>query len=182
MASIGAPHGVRGEVRLNVFAEDPLTLRRYNPFQLGNGRVIKLTRVGVKGKGVVAAIEGVEDRDAAIALRGEDLSVPRTRLPRPPEDEFYHVDLIGLEARGSDGARLGAVKAVENFGAGDMLELVGGPVGAVFVPFTLQVVPEINLEGGYLVVDPPAGLLDDEKASAPRSAPRRKSRNPDGAT
>ncbi|MEM9221083.1 MAG: ribosome maturation factor RimM [Pseudomonadota bacterium] len=160
MATIGAPHGVRGAVKLTVFAEDPLALRRYNPLQTDNGRVLKLRSVKAVGKGLVALFDGIEDRAGAETLRGLELFVPRNRLPKPADEEFYHVDLIGLEARLSCGTRLGAVRAVNDYGAGDILEIAGEKT--VLVPFTREIVPEIDLAAGTLVVDPPEGLLDDE--------------------
>lgn len=163
MATVGAPHGVRGGVKLTVFAEDPLTLRRYNPFETGEGARLKLVRLKPIGKALVGEFEGVADRNAAEALRGTELYVPRQRLPRPDPDEFYHVDLIGLEARTLAGEVLGVVRAVSDFGAGDLLE-IAGPT-ALVVPFTRAVVPEINFEEGFLTVDPPPGLLDEEGGS-----------------
>jgi len=160
MARVGAPHGVRGAVRLTVFAEEPLSLRRYNPFRTGDGRSLKLTSLKETGKGIVAEIEGVRDRDAAAGLRGLDLTVPRARLPRPDEDEFYHVDLVGLEARLPDGDVLGRVRGVADFGAGDVLEIEGERV--VVVPFTRAAVPVVDVAGGFLVMDPPPGLLDED--------------------
>lgn len=159
MAEIGAPHGVRGWVKLTVFAEDPATLRRYNPFHDPKGRRFKITALKPVGKSLTAQIEGVADRDAAALLRGTRLEVPRSRLPRPEEDEFYHVDLIGLEARLADGTVLGHVRDVADYGAGDLLDLTGG----VMLPFTREVVPVIDIEGGFLTVEPPAGLLDEAK-------------------
>lgn len=158
MAEIGAPHGVRGAVRLTVFAEDPLGLRRYNPFETDDGRTFRIRSLKTVGKGVVAEIEGVTDRDAAAALRGLALSVPRSRLPRPDEDEFYHVDLVGLEARLVTGEVLGRVRGVADFGAGDVLEIAGEEV--VMVPFTRAVVPQVDIAGGFLAIDPPPGLLE----------------------
>ena len=169
MATVGAPHGVRGGVKLTVFAEDPLTLRRYNPFESGEGARLKLTKVKPIGKAIVGEFEGVGDRNAAEALRGTELYVPRQRLPRPDEDEFYHVDLIGLEARTSAGTLLGTVRAVSDFGAGDLLE-IAGPVPMV-VPFTRAVVPAIDFETGTVTVDPPAGLLDDGAGGDEGGAP-----------
>jgi 16S rRNA processing protein RimM len=159
MAEIGAPHGVRGAVRIVVFAEEPMALKRYNPFETADGRTLKLRSVKAMGKGLVAEFDGVADRDAAAALRGARLMVPRSRLPRPEEDEFYHVDLVGLEARLADGGTLGRVHGVADFGAGDVLEIRGGTT--VMVPFTRDVVPEVDVAGGYLVVRPPPGLLDE---------------------
>jgi 16S rRNA processing protein RimM len=158
MAEVGAPHGVRGAVRLNVFAEDPLALRRYNPFTDDAGRTVKIRSLKPIGKGLVAEIEGVDTRDAAEALRGTRLSVPRSRLPRPDEDEFYYVDLVGLEARLVTGEVLGRVRGVADHGAGDVLEVDASP--ALLVPFTRAVVPTVDVASGFLVIDPPPGLLE----------------------
>ena len=140
MATVGAPHGVRGGVKLTVFAEDPLTLRRYNPFETGEGGRLKLVRLKPIGKALVGEFEGVADRNAAEALRGTELYVPRQRLPRPDDDEYYHVDLIGLAARTVAGEPLGHVRAVNDYGAGDILE-IAGEGGTVLVPFTRAIVP-----------------------------------------
>lgn len=171
MAQVGAPHGVRGAVRLTVFAEDPFVLKRYNPFETDDGRSFKLKSLKETGKGIVAEIEGIADRDAAAALRGRTLSVPRARLPRPDEDEFYHVDLVGLEARLVSGGVLGRVRGVADFGAGDVLEIHGDQV--VVVPFTQEAVPEVDIAGGFVVIDPPPGLLEapEEDDAAADDAP-----------
>ncbi|UOM35921.1 ribosome maturation factor RimM [Acuticoccus sp. I52.16.1] len=159
MATIGAPHGVRGAVKLTVFAEDPLSLRRYNPFTTADGRSMKLTSVKPIGKAIVATIDGIDDRNAAETLRGTALHVARARLPRPDEDEFYHVDLIGLEARLEDGTPLGTVRGVFDFGAGDLLDILGDK--PLLVPFTREVVPHVDLAGGVVTVAAVPGLLDD---------------------
>ncbi len=162
MATVGAPHGVRGAVKLTVYAADPLGLKRYNPFETGEGARLKLTKVRLIGKSIVGEFEGIADRNAAEALRGAELHVPRQRLPRPDADEFYHVDLIGLEARTVGGELLGTVRAVSDFGAGDLLEIDGE--NSILVPFTRAVVPEIDFDAGTLTIDPPPGLLEDGDA------------------
>ncbi|MEO1102247.1 MAG: ribosome maturation factor RimM [Pseudomonadota bacterium] len=177
MAMIGAPHGVRGAVKLTVFADDPLGLRRYNPFETPDGKRLKLTSVKAIGKGIVVTLDGIGDRTAAEALRGVELSIPRSRLPRPDEDEFYHVDLIGLAAHLPDGTLLGKVTAVSDYGAGDILEIVGD--STVLVPFTLAIVPDVDLAAGTLTVDPPPGLLDDEPESEETPSPRAQSSTSD---
>lgn len=165
MATIGGPHGVRGAVKLTVFAEDPLGLRRYNPFAASDGRSMKLTSVKPIGKAIVATIEGIADRDTAETLRGLTLSVPRNRLPRPDEDEFYHVDLIGLAAVLTDGTPVGTIEGVFDFGAGDVLEVRGEKT--VLVPFTREVVPEVDIAAGRVLIDPIPGLFDDADPDAP---------------
>ncbi|MEM0908736.1 MAG: ribosome maturation factor RimM [Pseudomonadota bacterium] len=158
MAKVGAPHGVKGGVKLTVFAEDPLGLRRYNPFATGDGRTLKLTKVRAIGKALVGEFDGVGDRNGAEGLRGVDLFVPRQRLPRPDEDEFYHVDLIGLTAQTATGHILGTVRQVSDYGAGDILEIAGETT--VLVPFTRAIVPDVFIDRGFLIVDPPSGLLE----------------------
>ncbi|MGP1355512.1 ribosome maturation factor RimM, partial [Roseicyclus sp.] len=120
---------------------------------------IRLTGA-IKG-GLAARLSGVATKEQADALRGLRLYAPREALPALPDDEFYHADLIGLEAYDTGGAPLGRVAAVLNHGAGDLLELRGpGLKGAVLVPFTQAIVPTVDLASGRLVIDPPEGLLD----------------------
>jgi 16S rRNA processing protein RimM len=104
--------------------------------------------------------DGLSDRAAAEGLKGIDLFVPRERLPAPDEDEYYHADLIGLDAISSDGKSIGKVVGVENYGAGDLIEIAREKGSTVLIPFTRANVPKIELTAGRLVVDPPPGLLD----------------------
>ena len=157
---IGGVHGVRGIVKVKPFTADPADVVAYGPLTDRSGkRVIGLTLLS-KHKGQwLARVEGVEDRNAAEALRGTELFAERDRLPTPEEDEFYHADLIGLTAVGTDGAEVGTVRAVHDFGAGDFLEIVCPEGPPLMLPFTRQAVPEIDIAGGRLVVDPPPELL-----------------------
>src|ERR687885_1561392 len=124
IATIGAPHGVRGEVRLRVFTEDPLAVADYGPLRDEEGRTYAIRRVRPAKTVVIAALEGVSDRNAAEALRGRALYVDRDRLPATEDDEtYYQADLVGLEAVTADGRSLGRVLAIHNFGAGDLLEI-----------------------------------------------------------
>src|SRR5437763_1118237 len=123
VARIGAPQGLRGELRLWPFTADPMALKSYGPLQAADGRDFEIESLR-PGKGfLVARLAGVNDRTAAEGLRNVDLYVPRERLPPAGEDEFYHADLVGLDAVAVDGARIGEVIAVRNFGAGDLLEV-----------------------------------------------------------
>jgi len=166
-------HGVRGNVKIKSYTDDPAALGRYRPILDGAGRSVRLRVVGEAKGTVVAQFHGVGDRDAAEALRGTRLFVPRSALPPAEEEEFYHADLIGMAVDLASGERLGTVVAVENFGAGDVVE-VRPPQGAsIFVPFTRAAVPEVDLAGRRLVVDPPAGLLEplaDEDEDVPEAA------------
>ncbi|HQF31159.1 MAG TPA: ribosome maturation factor RimM, partial [Hyphomicrobiales bacterium] len=172
LAVIGAAHGVRGEVRVKPFGADPLALGAYGPLADESGtREFEVAALRpVKGGMLVVRFRGVADRDAAERLNGTRLYVDRDRLPPPGEDEFYHADLIGLGAVHIDGAPLGRVVAVPDFGAGDLLEIATGGGKTLLVPFTRAVVPEIDLAGGRLVVDPPPGLLDEAGADEDEEA------------
>lgn len=165
VAQFGAAHGVRGEVRLKSFTEDPLAVGRYGPLAADDGRsfVIASARpaAGTAPDMLVVRVEGVTTRDQAAALNGIELSVARSRLPETEPEEFYHADLIGLDASMKDGAGAGTVIAVRNFGAGDLIEIapVRGPT--FLVPFTRAAVPEVDIARGRIVIDPPPGLLTD---------------------
>lgn len=164
VAAVAGAHGVRGLVRLKAFTEVPEDCAAYGPLSNADGsRVFKVELLGRHKALLLARIEGIGDRDQAEALRGTRLYVDRAALPEPEDaDEFYHADLIGLAAELRDGTVIGRVRAVYDFGAGDTLELAGTADGKpLLVPFTLAVVPVVDLAGGRLVVDPPPGLLDD---------------------
>lgn len=159
---VAAPHGVRGLVRIRSYAEDPMDIAAYG--ELSDEAGTKTYRVealsAVKGA-VLARIEGVADRTAAEALRGLRLYVERTALPETGEREWYEADLIGLAAVGRDGRDWGKVMAFHDFGAGLTMEVSGGSASrqSVMLPFTDEAVPEIDVPGGKIVVDPPAGVL-----------------------
>jgi 16S rRNA processing protein RimM len=155
VARIGTAHGVRGEVRLWSFTEDPLAIAQYGPLETEDGKRHFEIEAARPGKDfLVARLAGITDRNAAKALRNVDLFVPRDRLPPIEEaDTFYHADLIGLAAVGKDGAALGTVKAVHNFGAGDLIEIEPGGGGeALLLPFNETAVPTVDLNAGRIVV------------------------------
>lgn len=156
VARIGAPHGVRGEVKLWSFTADPLAIAGYGPLETEAGVArfeIEALRPGKDH--LVARLKGVADRDAAERLTNTDLFVERERLPEPEaDDEFYHADLIGAAAADSDGRELGRVVAVHNFGAGDLIEIAplqGGTT--VLLPFTEAAVPSVDIAARRIVVD-----------------------------
>jgi 16S rRNA processing protein RimM len=161
---VGAPHGVRGEIRIKSETTDPLDIGAYGPLATEDGRTLKVKTVR-PGKGVVVAtFEGINDRDAAEALKNQRLYVDRDRLPEPDEDEWYHADLVGLAAVGVDGTQIGTVTAVQDFGGGDLLEVaLTGSRRTVFVPFNRTVVPDVDIAGGRLIVDPPDGLFEEDE-------------------
>ena len=164
---VAAPHGVRGLVRIRSFTEDPMAIATYGALsdETGSKRYRVEALSTVKGA-VLARIEGVADRTAAEAVRGLRLYVERSVLPATAEREWYEADLIGLPAVGRDGRDWGKVIAFHDFGAGRTMEVSGGVASrsSVMLPFTDEVVPEIDVEGGKIVVDPPAGLLTGGEA------------------
>jgi 16S rRNA processing protein RimM len=122
LAAIIGAHGVTGEVRLKLFGQGIESLKPYGSFQ-ASGRTLTLKSVRPGSNGAVARFVEVSDRNGAESLRGVELSVPRSALPPLEEGEYYHADIIGLPCVSSDGAELGHICAVENFGAGDILEI-----------------------------------------------------------
>ena len=156
---IVGPFSVRGEVRLKSFTACPESIGAYGGLTTEDGQrhfEIQITR-RLKG-GLAARVAGVESRAAAEALKGVRLFVPRARLPALPPDEFYHADLIGLAVRDMGGMLVGHIKAVQENGAGDLLEVQAGG-DSVLVPFTRAVVPKVDMEARCIVVDAPPGLF-----------------------
>lgn len=164
MAVIGAPHGVRGEVRVKAFTGDPLALGDYGPLFAEDGRRFTVAAIRPAKNVVVARFREIAGREAAEAANGLALFVDRSVLPDDLDaDEFYHADLIGLAVRDETGAAIGKVAAVQNFGAGDIVEVALTGKRTVMIPFTLAAIPEVSVAGGFIVVDGrAAGLLDDD--------------------
>ena len=145
LGAIAGAHGVRGLVKIKSFTQDPANLTAYGPLTDESGHRRFEIAVSGQAKGVLLArIEGVEDRDAAQALRGVRLYVARAVLPEPEVEEFYLADLIGLAVEDPDGRPLGKVAAVENYGAGDLLEIARPEDAPLLVPFTKAAVPLVD--------------------------------------
>jgi 16S rRNA processing protein RimM len=162
VGAIAGAYGVRGEVRLKSFCADPGAIASYGPLWSEDGtRSFTLTLGAAVAQGFAGRLSGVATREAADALRGVRLYADRDALPSLPDDEFYHADLLGLLVVDTGGAELGRVKAVLNHGATDLLEVTApGRTGALLVPFTLAIVPTVDLSARRIVVDPPEGLLE----------------------
>jgi 16S rRNA processing protein RimM len=160
LAAVMGAQGLKGEVKVKTFTHQPDGLSRYRVLHTKDGRIFTITafRSAKPGEAVIAFAE-VTDRTAAEGLRGTELFVRREALPPADEDEFYHADLIGLEARDSEGRMLGKVVAVHNFGASDVLELVRADGDQVHLAFTRETVPHIHVADGYIIVAVPE---DDE--------------------
>jgi len=158
VARVGAPHGVRGDVKLWSFTGDRLAVADYGAMETADGkRTLEIETLRPAGEFFVARFKGVTDRDAAEKLRNVELYVARDRLPPiEADDEFYVTDLVGLAAHDPSGARIGDIVSVQNFGAGDLIELkLDGARDTVFVPFTEATVPQVDIVGGKVVIDRP---------------------------
>ena len=162
MAEVVGVHGIKGWVKLKIFSADPEGLADFAPFYDATGqRTFELLAVQPHGNTYLAVIDGVAARNAAEALRGAKLYLPRENLPDIDEDDtFYHVDLIGLAAQWPDGRPMGKVVNVANFGAGDLLEIRPTRGASFYVPFTNEVVPDVDMTKKIVTIDPPPGLLD----------------------
>lgn len=164
VGAVAGAFGVRGEARIKSFTDDPKAIAGYGPLETEDGArrfEFRLTR-SVKG-GLAGMLSGVSTREAAEALKGVRLYVPRGALPAPEdEDEFYHADLIGMAVVDLEGAELGRVKSVQNFGAGDFLEVAAPDrKRPALLPFTREAAPEIDLAERRIRVDPPLGVFED---------------------
>jgi 16S rRNA processing protein RimM len=153
-AVIGA-HGTKGEVRVKTFTLAPDNLAAYGPLTTDDDRELSVIAVRSSKPGeAIVRFEGISERNAAEGLRGRQLSVARSALPDPEADEFYHADLIGLTVEDQAHARLGKVRAIHNFGAGDVME-IETPAGATeFFPFNSAVVVKVELPARIVVVPP----------------------------
>jgi 16S rRNA processing protein RimM len=163
VARIGAPHGVRGAVKLWTFTEDPFAVTRYGPLATRDGVRSFEVASAREGKGhLVATLKGVTTRNDAERLNGIELYVAREKLPATHADEYYHTDLIGLAAVTTADAPLGKVIAIHNFGAGDIIEIAPASGASMLLPFSNAVVPTVDIAGGRVVIELPAEIEGDE--------------------
>lgn len=174
VARIGAAHGVRGAVKLWTFTEDPFAVRRYGPLLSKDGkRQFEVATAREAKDHLVATFKGVTTRDEAERLNGIELYVPRDKLPATDADEYYHTDLIGLAAVTTDGEPLGRVVAIQNFGAGDIIEIAPPKGPTLLLPFSNAVVPDVDLAGGRVVIALPQEIEgEDGDNDPPVSRPR----------
>ncbi len=152
LAAIIGAHGVRGDVRLKLLTDSLENLQRHKTFEAG-GRTLTLVSAREQGNGFVARFAEITDRTAAEALRGTALGVPRALLPAIEQPgEYYHADIIGLRVETETGDGVGQVRAIENYGAGDILDILLEDGAAIMVPFREAVVPTVDIPGGRIVV------------------------------
>ena len=162
MGVIGKPHGVRGQMRVHVYGEDPDRLAEHTLLD-AKGRQFALEWAHDNVAWISAITDGkkrrITDRDEAASLTNLELFIPRTALPETEEDEFYLADLIGLTARTEAGEVIGTISNVLDYGAGASLEI---RPGEHLIPFNRACVPQISVQGGYVVVNPPVELVVKE--------------------
>ncbi len=164
IARIGAAHGVRGAVKLWTFTEDPFAVLDYGPLSTKDGaRRFEVSNVREAKDHLVATLQGVTTRNDAEKLNGIELYVSREKLPPAEDGEYYHVDLIDLAAVSMDGAPIGRVVAIHNFGAGDVIEIAPPKGPTLLLPFTDAVVPTVDIAGGRVVIEMP-GEVDGDTA------------------
>lgn len=154
LGRIAAAHGIRGEVLIHAYTEPPQNIAAYGPLtDRAGARVFDIECRRVTAKGVVAHLAGVQDRSMAEALKGTELYVARDRLPPATEGEFYHWDLIGLAVHNAEGRRIGEIVAVQNYGAGDLLEVrLAGTATTQLIPFSDAFVPQVDLAAKRAVI------------------------------
>mgnify|MGYP001165484152 FL=1 len=148
-------------MRITSYTEEPKGVAAYGPVSDDKGeRMFELEIMRMAKAQIVARIPGVTDRNAAEALRGVRLFVPRAILPVPEPDEFYFDDLTGLDVATTDGESIGVVVSVQDFGTGPLLEVGESRGATILVPFTREIVPVVDLAAGRIEIDPPVGLLE----------------------
>ena len=159
---VGAPHGVKGEVRIKTFTADPLDIAAYGALIDDHGRRFEIAEIRPAKEVVIARLKGVTSREAAETLNGLKLHTERANLPpADDEDEFLQADLVGCVVVGPQGEPLGEVTAVDNYGAGDLLDIRTPDGRSVLMPFTKAFTPRIDIAARRIEADPPAGLFED---------------------
>lgn len=170
LGTIGAAHGIKGEVRITSFTQDPEAIASYGPLDTDRaGLTITIESARLNKTVLIARLKGIRDRNAAELLNGVSLFIDRARLPETEdEDDFYHADLIGLDARIDEtGVSIGTVIALHNYGAGDLIEIEDTRSGDTFLyPFTKAVVPTVKVSEGYLTISPPKDAEPGEEEPA----------------
>lgn len=157
LGAFAGAHGVRGETKVKCFTEDPADICAYGKLQTEDGKTFyELKFIRIDKLGAICHVKGIDNREIMQSLKGTRLYAMRDLLPEiEDEEEFYHADLVGLDVRDEAGVNVGKIMSVQDFGAGDLLEVNpstddGESEPSFFIPFTLEVVPEVNAKGGYV--------------------------------
>ncbi|WP_281926858.1 ribosome maturation factor RimM [Roseibium album] len=175
MAKIGAAHGIRGEVRVKPYGDDPLSFTDYGVLISKDGsRSFEVEKARVQKTVVITKFKQVKDRNQAEELNGVELYVDRDRFPDPDEDEFYYSDLNGLSVIDQSGEQLGKIVAVQDFGAGDLLEIRPKRGRTFYIPFTKEFVPEVAMAEGFVKADLPDDYFsEDAPGSSDEDSPEK---------
>ncbi len=155
MATVLSPHGVRGWVKLFWHGADPAAAINYKSMHSRTGQTFEIAEWRMQGKVLAVKFKTIDDRDAAANLGGTELFITRSALPAPSPGEYYHVDLIGLAAQTPTGEHLGVVKSIQNFGAGDLLEIEKLTKETEFLPFDEATIQNINFDEEIITINPP---------------------------
>ena len=154
-------HGVRGHLKIKAYTDNPAALDRYGPVSLDDGRLLHLKVKSVSPKGpVIAMAQEVTDRNEAELMRGLELFIKRDALPPTANDEVYHTDLVGLEARDNDGVAIGVIVGLHDFGAGDIIEVKPPSGPTMMLPFAPEYRDEKRLSEGFVTLLPPQGMME----------------------
>ena len=154
-------HGVRGHLKIKAYTDNPAALDRYGPVSLDDGRLLHVKVKSVSPKGpVIAMAQEVTDRNEAELMRGLELFIKRDALPPTANDEVYHTDLVGLEARDNDGVAIGVIVGLHDFGAGDIIEVKPPSGPTMMLPFAPEYRDEMRLEEGFVTLLPPQGMME----------------------
>jgi 16S rRNA processing protein RimM len=156
LAAVIGASGLKGAVKAKIFTASPEALTSYGALTDRHGKEFSITafRPGKTGEAVIS-FSGITTREAAEALKGTELFIARDALPKTGDEEFYHADLIGLEAQDGEGRILGKIAAIHNYGAGDIVEITRSDGDSVLLAFTRETVPTIDIPGGRIVVAVP---------------------------
>jgi len=166
LAAVIGAHGLKGEVKVKTFTETPDALARYRRLHAKDGRGFTVSHAkATKADEAVVTFAEVTDRNTAETLRGVELFVPREVLPEPAENEFYHTDLIGLTAMDEADRVIGTIKAIHNFGASDVIEIIRSNGDSVMLPFANEFVPVVDLKAGRVVVAEPEEVESGERGN-----------------
>ena len=159
---ITGAHGIRGEVKLKSFTADPKALASYGPLVSATGEIFEITKLKPATTDFIATLKNVTDRNHSEALKGTELFINRTQLPKTSGDEIYMHDLIGTSVYGVNGILLGTIVGFENFGAGDLMDVkVEGRAETVLIPYTKKFITSATM--GKVVVDLPDDYLEEGK-------------------
>ncbi len=162
LGHVQAAQGLGGQIRVFSETENATDICNYGPlWDATKEQCLSLRFIRMHKNSLICAVEGINDRNGAEALAGMLLCVERDKLPLEQEEEFYHVDLIGLEVRNNEDDVLGVVRNVQNFGAQDLLDIYWHEnQKTAYIPFTKAFVPKVDVKAGFIIIEPPAGFLD----------------------